>query len=75
MIQIHDDLTIEERASQNVDYLSFEWKPEDLWATRYYLRQRKPHSRIHQRLSNALWRAWTKIERELPCSSPELIEW
>jgi hypothetical protein len=67
-------------ALQNVDYLSFEWKPEDICATRYNIsqyniNQRKPHLKVYRRLSNALWRAWTKLERNLKCSTPRFIGW
>lgn len=72
---ILDDLRVEPEATQNVDYLSFEWEGEDIWATQNYIRRRKAQLGNYRRLENALWRAWAKQEQRLPISSTRSIQW
>ena len=70
-----DDLMVEDEATENVDYLSFEWKEEDIWATKNYIRQRRVVLENYQRLENALWRAWAQQKQTLQHSPPSLIQW
>jgi len=70
-----DGSTITHEATQNVDYLSLEWKEEDIWGTRKYIRRRRGHIKNYARLENALWRAWAKQEQRLPYFPSRLIQW
>lgn len=70
-----DDLMVEHEATLNADYLSYEWRLEDLWATKRYIRRRKAQLKQYWRLENAIWRTWVKQEWKLQCSSARLIEW
>ena len=70
-----DDSMITQEATQNVDYLSLEWKDEDIWDTRKYIRRRRADLENYRRLENALWRAWAKQGRGLPYFPSRLIQW
>lgn len=66
---------VEYEATENVDYLSFEWKEEDIRATKNYICRRRAMLGNYRRLENALWRAWAKQEQKLQCSPSSLIQW
>lgn len=71
----YDDYAVEEEPSQNADYLSYEWKFEDIWATRRYIRSQESNFRKRVRLENALWRAWTKINYRLYTLPARVLNW
>ncbi|CAG8071488.1 unnamed protein product [Penicillium nalgiovense] len=70
-----DDSMVTHEATQNVDYLSLEWKVEDIWDTRKYIRRRKAQLKNYRRLDNALWRVWAKQGKGLPYFPSRLIQW
>ncbi|KAH7205307.1 hypothetical protein BKA60DRAFT_655736 [Fusarium oxysporum] len=70
-----DDTAVSSRPSRQVDYLSNEWREEDIWSSwRYVVTWRKefPNS---ARLENASWRAWMKTKNNLKTISPESLNW
>jgi hypothetical protein len=60
---------------QNVDYLSFNWQEEDLFATAKYIRQHKLELKRYHRLQYALWRNWAKQRSNQLSCPPSTILW
>ncbi|KAK6336390.1 hypothetical protein TWF696_001950 [Orbilia brochopaga] len=70
-----DDITLRQEPSRHVDYLSHEWKEEDIWASwRYMIGKRKIYDNA-ARLENASWRTWMKAKNKLKTVSPEKLNW
>lgn len=70
-----DDTSIEEEPSRHVDYLSHEWREEDIWASWRYVTARKNSYSNGVRLENASWRTWAKAKHNLGTISPETLNW
>jgi hypothetical protein len=61
--------------SHHVDYLSHEWKEEDIWSSwRHIVEHRKVYGE-RSRLENASWRTWAKSQFKLNTISPETLNW
>lgn len=70
-----DDTAIENEPTRHVDYLSHNWKEEDIWASwRHVVAKRKVYSNS-ARLENASWRTWAKCKYQLKTVSPETLNW
>ncbi|PVH67782.1 hypothetical protein DL98DRAFT_637214 [Cadophora sp. DSE1049] len=70
-----DDTAVRIQPSRNVDYLSHNWKEEDIWSSRKHIvRNRKAYSNS-ARLENASWRTWTKSKNKLKTVPPESLNW
>ena len=70
-----DDTQIRNEPSRHVDYLSHEWKEEDIWSSwRLIVSKRGVYSNS-SRLENAAWRTWTKSKYRLKTVSPETLNW
>lgn len=70
-----DDTAIENEPTRHVDYLSHNWKEEDIWASwRHIVAKRKTYSNS-PRLENASWRTWAKSKYKLKTVSPETLNW
>ena len=70
-----DDTAVRSKPSRHIDYLSYNWKEEDIWSSwKHILSKRNAYSN-GARLENALWRAWTKLKDELQTVSPESVNW
>lgn len=74
-IRAADDASVEAEPSRHVDYLSHEWKEEDIWSSWRYVAARKHDYSNGVRLENATWRTWTKIRLKLETVSPEALNW
>ncbi|KAL2871183.1 GATA-like domain-containing protein [Aspergillus lucknowensis] len=70
-----DDISVEEEPSRHVDYLSYKWPEEDLWASWRYVTGRKAVYSNGVRLENASWRAWAKVKQSLGTVAPEKLNW
>lgn len=70
-----DDTAIEAEPSRHVDYLSHEWREEDIWASWRYVTARKNDYSNGVRLENASWRTWAKAKNNLGTISPETLNW
>ena len=72
---VADDTAIKQEPSQHVDYLSHDWREEDVWSSwRHIVSQRKVYGQ-QSRLENAAWRTWVKSKYQLPTISPETLNW
>jgi hypothetical protein len=70
-----DDTAVRREPSQHVDYLSHDWKEEDIWSSwRHIVSQRKVYGQ-RSRLENASWRTWAKSQFKLKTVSPETLNW
>lgn len=70
-----DDAAISFRPSHQVDYLSHDWKEEDIWSSWRYIVTRRADFPNNVRLENASWRAWMKVKSNLKTVSAESINW
>lgn len=70
-----DDTQIRNQPTRHVDYLSHDWKEEDIWYSwRLIVSKRGVYSNS-SRLENAAWRTWTKSKYRLKTVSPETLNW
>ena len=70
-----DDTFLRHEPSRHVDYLSHDWREEDIWASwRYMVGKRKIHSNS-ARLENASWRTWAKKKNGLRTVPPAKLNW
>lgn len=70
-----DDTAIRCEPSRHVDYLSHDWKEEDIWSSwRHIVAKRKVYKNS-PRLENASWRSWAKSKNRLKTVSPEKLNW
>ncbi|CRL19975.1 unnamed protein product [Penicillium camemberti] len=70
-----DDSLIEDEPSRHVDYLSHDWKEEDIWSSWRYVTSRRNDYSNGVRLENASWRTWAKAKHNLKTISPESLNW
>jgi Fungal protein of unknown function (DUF1752) len=72
---VNDDQAVEDQPTRHVDYLSHEWREQDLWSSwRYIVARRKIYANS-VRLENASWRTWAKTKYRLKTVSPEQLNW
>ena len=70
-----DDSNVRTEPTKHVDYLSHNWKEQDIWASwRHIVAKRRDYSNSF-RLENASWRSWTKSRLNLKTVTPEKLNW
>lgn len=70
-----DDTAIRQEPSRHVDYLSHEWREEDIWSSwRHIVSKRKLYGE-RSRLENASWRTWAKQKNKLRTVPPDTLNW
>jgi hypothetical protein len=70
-----DEATIKPQPTRHVDYLSHDWKEEDIWSSWKYFVSHRLECRDSRRLENAMWRAWMKAKNKLKTVRPETLNW
>lgn len=70
-----DDTAIASKPSRQVDYLSHEWREEDIWSSWRYIISKRGEFPNSARLENASWRTWMKAKNNLKTISPETLNW
>lgn len=71
-----DDTQIESLTPEIcVDYLSHDWKDEDVWNSWKAMTKRKNEIANGLRLENASWRTWAKHRGKLKTVSPQTLNW
>jgi hypothetical protein len=70
-----DDMAVSSRPSHQVDYLSHDWREEDIWSSWRYIVMRRGDLSDSVRLENAVWRTWMKAKYNLTTISPETLNW
>ena len=73
--KVNDDQALETEPTRHVDYLSHEWREEDIWSSWKYIVHRRKDINNCTRLENASWRTWTKSKNKLKTISPESLNW
>lgn len=72
---VADDTAVKMEPKQHVDYLSHDWREEDIWSSwRHIVSQRRVYGQ-RSRLENASWRTWAKSKYQLRTVSPETLNW
>lgn len=72
---VQDDTAVKSQPTRHVDYLSHEWREEDIWSSWRYIVSRRSEVANSARLENASWRTWTKAKNNLQTVSPEALNW
>lgn len=70
-----DDNSIENEPTTQVDYLSHQWKEEELWGSWRFVTSNRDRFQNVIRLENASWRAWSKSKDNLQVISPARLAW
>ncbi|KAL5603387.1 hypothetical protein FOVSG1_006137 [Fusarium oxysporum f. sp. vasinfectum] len=60
---------------RNIDYLSHNWKEEEILSSWKYITSRRGEDPNSARLENACWRTWTKYKNNLKTVSPKTLNW
>ena len=72
---VSDDTALKSEPKEHVDYLSHDWREEDIWSSwRHIVSQRRVYGQ-RSRLENASWRTWAKTKNHLRTISPETLNW
>ena len=72
---IPDDSSLSTQPRGQVDYLSHEWREEDVWRSWRNMTRQKNEIANGVRLENASWRTWWKQRNKLKTISPETLNW
>ncbi|KZT07318.1 uncharacterized protein LAESUDRAFT_725233 [Laetiporus sulphureus 93-53] len=70
-----DDNSYSPLPEGQVDYLSHEWREEDVWRSWRNMTRQKNAIANGMRLENASWRTWWKQRNKLKTISPETLNW
>ncbi|WZH40860.1 hypothetical protein QYS62_001798 [Fusarium acuminatum] len=70
-----DDMAVCRSPSRQVDYLTHNWREEDIWFSWRYIVMRRGVLPNSIRLENAIWRTWVKAKNNLKTISPETLNW
>lgn len=71
-----DDTAVGAQPTRHVDYLSHDWKEEDIWSSwKHIISNRDGFGGNSARLENASWRTWIKAKNNLKTVSPETLNW
>jgi hypothetical protein len=70
-----DDIAVRAQPSRHVDYLSHNWREEDIWSSWKLIVSRRGDYNNSARLENASWRTWMKAKNNLDTVSPETLNW
>lgn len=70
-----DDIAVQQAPTYHVDYLSHNWREEDIWASWKYVTTNRSEYANAARLENASWRTWMKSKNKLRTISPETLNW
>jgi hypothetical protein len=70
-----DDAMVQIQPSRHVDYLSYDWKEDDIRSTWKHILSNRRVCSNSSRLENASWRAWAKSKYRLKSVCPESVNW
>lgn len=72
---VPDDSALSDLPRGQVDYLSHEWREEDVWRSWRNMTRLKNEIANGVRLENASWRTWWKQRNGLKTVTPETLNW
>ncbi|KAF3769072.1 hypothetical protein M406DRAFT_250582 [Cryphonectria parasitica EP155] len=70
-----DDTAVGDQPTRHVDYLSHDWRMEDIWSSWKHIVSNRDSFNNAARLENASWRTWMKAKNHLKTISPETLNW
>lgn len=70
-----DDTALGIQPTRHVDYLSHDWREEDIWSSWKHIVSNREDLNNAARLENASWRTWIKAKNKLKTVSPETLNW
>ncbi|KAH6667707.1 hypothetical protein B0J14DRAFT_170523 [Halenospora varia] len=70
-----DDAMVRDQPLRYIDYLSPDWKEDDIWSSWKHIVSKRNAYSNSARLENALWRTWTKSQYRLKTIPPETLNW
>ncbi|KAI0401856.1 hypothetical protein F4802DRAFT_609145 [Xylaria palmicola] len=70
-----DDTAVKHHPTHHVDYLSHNWREEEIWSSWRYITSKRGEFANGPRLENASWRTWMKNKYNLKTVSPETLNW
>lgn len=70
-----DDIALKAQPSRHVDYLTHNWREEDIWSSWKLIVSRRGDYTNSARLENASWRTWMRTKNKLGTVSPETLNW
>lgn len=70
-----DDTAVGVQPTRHVDYLSHDWREEDIWSSWKHIISNRDDLSNAARLENASWRTWIKAKNKLKTVSPETLNW
>jgi hypothetical protein len=70
-----DDTAVRKEPSHHVDYLSYDWREEDIWSSWRHIVEHRNVYGERSRLENASWRTWAKAQFKLKTVSPDTLNW
>ncbi|KAH6667451.1 hypothetical protein B0J14DRAFT_619996 [Halenospora varia] len=70
-----DDAMVRDQPLRYIDYLSHDWKEEDIWSSWKHIVSKRNAYGNSARLENASWRTWTKSRYRLKTVPPEALNW
>lgn len=74
-LNVADDTAVRPEPSRHVDYLSHDWREEDIWSSWRYIVSKRWHYGERSREENASWRTWAKQKYKLRTVSPDTLNW
>ena len=72
---VPDDSSFSTLPQGQVDYLSHDWREEDVWRSWRSMTRQKNAIANGMRLENASWRTWWKQRNKLKTINPETLNW
>ena len=72
---VADDTAIRREPSRQVDYLSHNWREEDIWSSWKHIVSSRRIYGERSRLENASWRTWAKQKYQLQTVPPRNVNW
>jgi hypothetical protein len=70
-----DDTAVRKEPSHHVDYLSYDWREEDIWSSWRHIVEHRNVYGERSRLENASWRTWAKAQFKLKTVTPDSLNW
>ena len=70
-----DDIAVRTQPSKHVDYLSHNWKEEDISSSWKHIVSKRISYSNSARLENVSWRTWIKSKNNLKTVSAESLDW
>lgn len=75
LTSIADDTAVKPQPTRHVDYLSHDWKEEEIWSSWRHIVAKRGELDNWERLENASWRTWMQAQQRLRTINPDKLNW